>query len=143
LDLLLKEVLARSLSSEEATARLYGPVYANNKPVAVYIGTSSKSGRAAFALWWGEGSACNCAYVLADGDSDAKACLMAVLTAAQTCLTERRLIIHTSSQYVIRSLCYWAGNSATCGWTCMNGSELDYATAWIAQRAAPTEFRWL
>jgi ribonuclease HI len=143
LDLLLKEVLAHSLSAEQALKQLYGPVYTNNKPVVVYIATSMKGHRAAFALWWGEQSARNCAYVLGDRGSDAKACLMAVLSAARSCLRERRLIIHTSSQYVIRSLCYWAGNNATYGWTCINGDEMELVTAWIAQREAPTEFRWL
>jgi hypothetical protein len=48
-----------------------------------------------------------------------------------------------SSEYVIRSFCYWAGDNETRGWSCANGDRLRDAVAWLAYRSAPTEFRWL
>ncbi|KAJ7835709.1 hypothetical protein B0H13DRAFT_1913466 [Mycena leptocephala] len=79
LDLLLKATLEACVSSEEAAARLYGPVYTTSNPVTVYIGTSRCSGAAAFALWWGPDCKKNCAYVLENGGSAGKASILAVL----------------------------------------------------------------
>lgn len=143
LDLLLKATLEACVSSEEATARLYGPVYTTSGFVSVYIGSSCRSGTAAFSLWWGTGSTRNCAYVLENGGSEGLASILGVLCAVRDCPPDKSLAIYMSSQYVIRSFCYWAGDNETRGWSCANGDELCDAVEWIAQRRAPVEFRWV
>ncbi|KAJ7438022.1 hypothetical protein B0H11DRAFT_1829637, partial [Mycena galericulata] len=143
LDLLLKATLEACVSSDQATARLYGPVYSQGTPMPVYIGTSAKAGRAAFALYWGKDNKRNTHYIMADKASDSKASILAVLGAARDCPGDRNLVIYTSSEYCIRSFCFWAGDSETCGWSCANGEELRIAVDWLAKRRTPTEFRYV
>ncbi|KAJ7194846.1 hypothetical protein GGX14DRAFT_300523, partial [Mycena pura] len=127
---------------EEATARLYGPVFASGRAIHVYIGTAARGGRSAFARWHGSQSKWNCAYTL-ENSTEAGAGIMGVLCAAQDCPREKELVIYMSSQYIIRSFCYWAGDNETRGWTCANGEKLSDAVGWLAQRLAPVRFRWV
>ncbi|KAJ7166096.1 hypothetical protein C8R46DRAFT_294118, partial [Mycena filopes] len=135
--------LASAISSKESTARLYGPVHSNTGAVTVYIGTSTRKGRAAFALWWGPDSKRNCAYVTEGKGSDGSASALAVLCAARDAAPGASLLIYTCSQYAIRSFCYWAGDNETRGWSCANGDELRDAAEWLAARTGPTNFRWV
>ncbi|KAF7363667.1 RNA-directed DNA polymerase from mobile element jockey [Mycena sanguinolenta] len=143
LDRLLDATLAAAVRPEEATARLYGPVYGQSHPTAVYIATSSRKKSAAFAVWWGEGSKANKSFRIEGEASDGLACILAILCAVRDCSSDKSLVIYTSSQYAIRSFCYWAGDNETRGWTCANGDALRDSVAWIAQRRAPLEFRWV
>ncbi|KAJ7699695.1 hypothetical protein B0H14DRAFT_3174019 [Mycena olivaceomarginata] len=81
LDLLLQATLEAAVSSKEATAQLYGPVYEQSNPFTAYIGTSAKKGRAAFAVWRGVGNKGNCSYALDGNASEGKACILAILCA--------------------------------------------------------------
>ncbi|KAJ7856019.1 hypothetical protein B0H13DRAFT_1551308, partial [Mycena leptocephala] len=143
LDLLLKATLEAAVSSAEATARLYGPVYEQSDPISIHIGTSTHNGRAAFSLWRGVDSPRSCSYVLDGKATEPRACVMAVLCAARDCPQNKSLVIYTCSEYVIRSFCYWAGNNETRGWSCANGEEFCDAVGWIARRRAPINFRWV
>ncbi|KAJ6456012.1 hypothetical protein C8R47DRAFT_920404, partial [Mycena vitilis] len=127
---------------EEATARLYGPVVKISEPIPVYIGTSCRKGKGAFALWRGTDSKWNKTFTLESG-TEARAAILAVLCAARDYLPERSLVVYMGSEYVIRSFCYWAGDNETRGWSCANGDELRDAVAWIARRSAPMEFRFV
>ncbi|KAJ7762684.1 hypothetical protein B0H14DRAFT_2158732, partial [Mycena olivaceomarginata] len=98
---------------------------------------------AAFGLWWGTDCKRNCAYSIGDSSGGGRASILAVLCAARMCATDKSLTIYMSSEYVIRALCYWAGDNETRGWTCANGDELRDAVAWLAHRRAPTELRWV
>ncbi|KAK7017640.1 hypothetical protein R3P38DRAFT_3559743 [Favolaschia claudopus] len=143
LDLLLKATLEAKIDSIEATARLYGPVFCESAPVAIYIGASAAKGRAAFAVWRGVGSKWNCAYMVEGNCTEAKASILAMLCAAREHPPNKSFVVYTSSQYLIRSLCYWAGNNEAEGWCCANGDVLRDTVAWIARRTAPIDFRWV
>ncbi|KAJ7918047.1 hypothetical protein B0H13DRAFT_1607948, partial [Mycena leptocephala] len=143
LDLLLEATLAAAVSSKEATAQLYGPVYEESAAFTAYIGTSAQNGRAAFAVWRGIDNKKNRSYVIEGGASEGKASILAILCAARNCPTNKSLIVHTSSQYAIRSLCFWVGDNETRGWTCANGDTLRDTVEWIASRQAPINFRWV
>jgi ribonuclease HI len=143
LDLLLKATLEAAVSSKEATAQLYGPVFEQSNPLPIYIGTSSSKGRSSFALWRGVDCKWNSAYAVENKANDGRAAILAVLCAARDCPLNRSLTIFMSSQYVIRAFCYWAGDNETRGWSCANGEELRDATEWISRRRAAIEFRWL
>ncbi|KAJ7656249.1 hypothetical protein DFH06DRAFT_991564, partial [Mycena polygramma] len=143
LDLLLKATLETCVSSEEATERLYGPVSKTGNMVSVYIGTSCRNGTAAFAVWWGTDCDRNHAYMIENGGSEARAAILGVLCAVRDSAPDKTLAIYLSSQYVIRSFCYWAGDNETRGWTCANGEDLSDTVDWIAQRRAPVDFRWV
>ncbi|KAF7357586.1 Reverse transcriptase domain-containing protein [Mycena sanguinolenta] len=110
---------------------------AASHPTAVYIATSSRKKSAAFAVWWGEGSKANKSFRIEGEASDGLACILAILCAVRDCSSDKSLVIYTSSQYAIRSFCYWAGDNETRGWTCANGDALRDSVAWIAQRHAP------
>ncbi|KAJ7021683.1 hypothetical protein C8F04DRAFT_927500, partial [Mycena alexandri] len=95
---------------------------------------STRDGRAAFALWWGANSKRNCAYVVEGKATDGSAGALAVLCAARDAPLDTNLLIYMSSQYTIRSFCYWAGDNETRGWSCANGDELRDAVEWLAAR---------
>ncbi|KAJ6481962.1 hypothetical protein C8R45DRAFT_1151220 [Mycena sanguinolenta] len=143
LDILLEATIAAAVGLEEATARLYGPVYERSSLLATYIATSSRQKRAAFAVWRGVGAKANKAFLVHGEASDGMAAILAVLCAVCECPTGRSLVIYTSSQYVIRSFCYWAGENETRGWSCANGDALRDTVEWIAHRRVLIEFRWV
>ncbi|KAJ7128787.1 hypothetical protein C8R43DRAFT_825887, partial [Mycena crocata] len=123
---------------------LYGPVTASGRPISVYIGCSStlKSGtrHAAFALYWGMNSRKNVAYSFEGKQTEARASLFAILKAVMDAPPAHTLTIYTSSEYAIRSFCYWAADNEMMGWPCAHGDVLDRATRMIRGRAAPIEF---
>ncbi|KAJ7864941.1 hypothetical protein B0H13DRAFT_1465569, partial [Mycena leptocephala] len=127
---------------EEATARLYGPVFDSSDPISVYVGSSSRNGHSAFALWYGPQCKRNCAFTLEDS-TEARAGIMAVLCAVRDCPRNQDLVIYMTSQYIIRAFCYWAGDNETRGWTCANGDDLCDAVGWLALRRATVKFRWV
>ncbi|KAJ7127447.1 hypothetical protein C8R43DRAFT_1074895, partial [Mycena crocata] len=102
-----------------------------------------KDGRASFAVWWGDGNKKNGGHIVDGKSSNARACILAVLCAARDSPPEKNLIIYTSSEYIIRSFCFWAGDNETQGWSCANGKDISIAVEWLARRRAPTEFRWI
>ncbi|KAJ7912426.1 hypothetical protein B0H13DRAFT_2327433 [Mycena leptocephala] len=121
LDLLLKATLEACVSSEEATVRLYGPVFESSDPISVYVGSSSRNSHSVFALWYGPQCKRNCAFTLEDS-TEARAGIMV---------------------YIIHAFCYWAGDNKTRGWTCANGDDLCDAVGWLALRRATLKFRWV
>ncbi|KAJ7742341.1 hypothetical protein DFH07DRAFT_722120, partial [Mycena maculata] len=67
---------------------------------------------------WGGNSPRNTAYILEGAQAEATASLFAVLVAVIDSRQDRTLIIYASSQYPIRSFCYWARDNTTLGWPC-------------------------
>ncbi|KAJ7127519.1 hypothetical protein C8R43DRAFT_866576, partial [Mycena crocata] len=147
LDLLLNATLEACVTPEQANTRLYGAVLKQSNPVSAYITTSMKGGHASFAVWWGDGNRKNCGHIVDGKSSNARACILAVLCAARDSARDsapdKNLIIYTSSEYVIRSFCFWARDNETQGWSCANGEDISIAVGWLARRQAPTEFRWI
>ncbi|KAJ7680743.1 hypothetical protein DFH06DRAFT_972944, partial [Mycena polygramma] len=143
LDKLAADALSATLTPGEAVRRLYGPVTTASAPISVYCASSasSKTGHTSFALYWGQDSPRNCAYRLEGKQSDARASLFAVLKAVMESKGHRTLVIFTSSQFAIRSFCYWAGTNANLGWSCAHSDVLKCATDMIREREAPVEFR--
>ncbi|KAK7030804.1 RNA-directed DNA polymerase from mobile element jockey [Favolaschia claudopus] len=127
LDIPLKSRLESAVSSDEATARLYGDVSSGSPAQAVYLATASTREKAAFA----------------NGSNDSIAAILAVLCAAKECPADQQLTIYSASQYAIRSFCYWACDHETEGWSCTNGLILRDSVEWLAQRTAAVEFRWV
>ncbi|KAJ7150824.1 hypothetical protein C8R43DRAFT_866952, partial [Mycena crocata] len=129
---------------QEALNRLYGPVTTVGRPVSAYIGCSSNSkggtARCAFSLYWGNNSRKNSAYSFEGKQSEARGSLFAILQAVINSPQSQTLIIYTSSQYAIRSLCYWAADNEMMGWPCAHGDVLDCTVNRIRARTAPVEF---
>ncbi|KAJ7182962.1 hypothetical protein C8R43DRAFT_865710, partial [Mycena crocata] len=128
----------------EALAHLYGPVTNSGRAVSVYIATSTKSkgfsARASFALYWGRNHHCNSAFGFEGAQIEARASLFAVLQAVSGAPRNQSLVIYTSSEYAIRSFCYWAGDNDMLGWPCKHADVLERVTLWIRARSAPVEF---
>ncbi|KAJ6493832.1 hypothetical protein DFH09DRAFT_888136, partial [Mycena vulgaris] len=133
-----------SLTAEEATRELYGEVRCNASPTTVYVAASGKDsgkpyGKAGFGVYWGVADARNTSCRIGEG-SENRAALMAILYAILAVPEDCSLVIYTSSQYAIRSYCYWAGEYATAGWVCAHGDVLQRAAASIQRRTAPIRF---
>ncbi|KAJ7911526.1 hypothetical protein B0H13DRAFT_1564641, partial [Mycena leptocephala] len=131
---------------QEASRQLYGPVYKSGQPVSVYLATSAKCkgvADAVFALYWGTNSKRNVARRFEGPQTHARASLFAVLQAILESPRDKSLIIYTTSQYTIRSFCYWAGDNAVHGWSCTHADILKETAARIYNRVAPIEFRWV
>jgi ribonuclease HI len=144
LDILAANALKASVSAQEASRRLYGPIYKSGHPISVHIATSAKGkgvADAAFALYWGANSKRNLARRFDGPQTQARASLFAVLKAVLDSPPDKALAIFTSSEYVIRSFCYWAGDNAIRGWVCTHADVLKETAALIFKRVAPIEFR--
>lgn len=137
LDASLARVLATNITAEDATRALYGPVYFTASPVAVYIAVSQAGDISGMGLYWGEG--CHVSFRMrATVNGAALAAVAAVLLRSKP---HRPLILYTSSEYAIRTYCFWAGKHALQGWPCEHADILKVATALLRNRAAGTVFR--
>ncbi|KAJ7613346.1 hypothetical protein DFH06DRAFT_911034, partial [Mycena polygramma] len=127
----------------EATRNLYGSVFKSGGTITVWLGSCAKPKTgAAFSLFWGEGCRWNKALKFEGPQTEARSALFAVLQAVTESARDRSLIISTSSEYAIRSICYWAGTNAASGWPCAHSDVLKETAARIKSRWAPVEFRW-
>ncbi|KAJ6565312.1 hypothetical protein DFH09DRAFT_814965, partial [Mycena vulgaris] len=66
----------------------------------------------------------NVVHQIEGSQTDSRAALFGVLKAIIQSKHNKPLTIYTSSQYAIRSFCYWAGENATRGWTCTHADVL-------------------
>ncbi|KAJ7877144.1 hypothetical protein B0H13DRAFT_1554240, partial [Mycena leptocephala] len=132
LDTMAENLLKISCSPQEASRLLYGPVFPSHRTVSVYLASAAKGAeRAAFGLYWGKGSKWNNARGFERQQTQARALLFDVLQAVLECDSDSSLVIFTSSEYAIRSFCYWAGDNTTRGWPCTHADVLKYATSQI------------
>ncbi|KAJ7631779.1 hypothetical protein B0H17DRAFT_876821, partial [Mycena rosella] len=121
-------LLTLSKSPEEATKDLYGVVRIEGDPITVYVAVSCKNpgkpySKAGFAVYWGLGDAHNTSYRIVDG-SESQAAFIMVLYTVLTAPADRPLVLYSSSQYAIRTFCYWAGKYAMAGWIYAHGDIL-------------------
>ncbi|KAJ7869616.1 hypothetical protein B0H13DRAFT_1584235, partial [Mycena leptocephala] len=106
--------------------------------VSVYIAASCKNSgqpycKTGFAVYWGPDNPRNTSFRIGEG-SESWAVLIAVLYAVVATADDRSLSIYTSSQYAIRSYCYWAGEYTMAGWPCAHGDVLQNAANSIRRR---------
>ncbi|KAJ7608838.1 hypothetical protein DFH06DRAFT_1017517, partial [Mycena polygramma] len=133
--------LRASESSEEATQKLYGPVLISGRSISVYLGSCAKpKNGAACSLYWGDKCRWNKGFKFEGPQTEARSALFGVLQAIMECAGDRTLIIYTTSEYAIRSFCYWAGKNASSGWPCMHSDVLKETALRIQGRWAPVEF---
>ncbi|KAJ7228550.1 hypothetical protein GGX14DRAFT_331122, partial [Mycena pura] len=135
------QLLQLTLTAEEATRQLYGPVLCDSNPVSVYVAVSGRDpgkpySKAGFALYWGPADARNVSFRLEEG-SESRAALVAVLQAVLMVPQDCSLVVYSSSQYAIRTYCYWAGEYAMAGWPCAHGDIVQAAAKMIRNRSAP------
>ncbi|KAF5373165.1 hypothetical protein D9758_001441 [Tetrapyrgos nigripes] len=90
-------------------------------------------------VFFGFGSLLNCSNCVPGTPSKNCTDLSAILLALQLTPTDHPLLIHTSSDFVIKSLTYWAPGRARCGWPGTDSNLLKCITCWIASCSAPVK----
>ncbi|KAJ7466548.1 hypothetical protein FB451DRAFT_1041013, partial [Mycena latifolia] len=125
--------------------QFFGPVYFNTNPVLVIIaGVCRNPGRhTAFggsAAYFGPNSALNHAVRVWGNATNARADLIALLVALQAAPRTKTLQLSTRSEYVIKSVKFYAFRNDTCGWKCINGDVLKLIMEAIRARSAPLHF---
>ncbi|KAL6304693.1 ribonuclease H-like domain-containing protein [Sparassis latifolia] len=126
---------------EAALQRLYGPVYIDTPLVSVYTdGSCVRQGTpttaAGAGVYWGPNNTHNNS-VRVPGE------LFAILHALMVTSPSRTLRLYTDSTYSIHSLCHWAPQHASLGWSCANADIMRDAVAFLTWRIAPTVFIWI
>ncbi|KAJ7073484.1 hypothetical protein B0H15DRAFT_792784 [Mycena belliarum] len=123
--------MASKKSAAEMLRSLYGPVQMQSSFIHVYTqgsckntGTASAQGVA--GVFWGETSPSNRATAVPgpEAPTNNRSAVFAVLLAVQDADPQRSLMIFSTSEYVIRHACYWAGKNSQIGWACPNGDLL-------------------
>ncbi|KAJ7083857.1 hypothetical protein C8R44DRAFT_651764, partial [Mycena epipterygia] len=145
LDRLLIATLAAGKDEEKKLLTLYGPVLAVTEPIKVTIhGSCMNAGKitasAGAAAYWGPNAQLNASARGWGLQTSPRAELLAALIAIQKAPTFKSLEISTRSEYVIRSVVYYAATSDACGWRCANGDLLKRILGRIKARTAPLKF---
>ncbi|KAJ7254644.1 hypothetical protein B0H12DRAFT_998341, partial [Mycena haematopus] len=145
-DRLVEETINASQTDEEATLRLYGTVsQVSRHRVRVHVASLCRNqgkidARAAFGVYWGEGSTHNVGWCISGRQIDERALLSAVLHALCASNPCRSLELFTTSKNVIRAICYAAGRNHTRGWDCANGDLLEHIAKVIQTRPSQVIF---
>ncbi|KAJ7494914.1 hypothetical protein FB451DRAFT_958361, partial [Mycena latifolia] len=92
------------------------------------------------AAYFGPNSALNCAVRVWGNATNARADLIALLVALQAAPRTKTLRLWTRSEYVIKSVKYYAFRNDACGWKCANGDVLKLIVDAIRARSAPLDF---
>ncbi|KAJ7709049.1 hypothetical protein B0H17DRAFT_916452 [Mycena rosella] len=113
-------------------------------PVTVYVASSCKNAgkpysEAGFGVYWGAGDVQNATRRI-EGSSENRAALWSIYYTLLAVAGDCPLMVYTSSQYTIRSYCYWAGEYATAGWLCAHRDVLKNAADVIHAQTAPIRF---
>ncbi|KAJ3874970.1 hypothetical protein F5051DRAFT_334741, partial [Lentinula edodes] len=146
---MVQDALRSTRTTAEAIDTLYGPVYADNGGIVVYLTASSRrddmgSPQAAFSLFWGENSENNVSFRIQTVPKPTinRALLSAMIPALQIAnrLPERTLHINVTSEYLVRSLCYWAADNAEHAWDCAHSDILKVVVSHLCTRVAAVEF---
>ncbi|KZV98668.1 ribonuclease H-like protein, partial [Exidia glandulosa HHB12029] len=146
----LHDLLHSQRTWEDAMSDLFGPVRRSDKnPITVYTdGSCFKSHRdgprAGAGVFWGPDCKTNVsARVPGLSQTNNRAELYAILLAVCAADPARRLLVHSDSEYAIRSIAEWAPMRAELGWTCTNGDVLQDICTVIRRRGANTHFVWV
>ncbi|KAJ6496161.1 hypothetical protein C8R45DRAFT_823311, partial [Mycena sanguinolenta] len=145
LDKLLLATLEAGKDETKKALNLFGPVLSVTGPTTVTIcgfckNSSKHTAQAGAAVFFGENSQLNRAIRVWGKQNNARADLVALLLAVRIAPKTRNLVITTRSEYVIRSIKYYAYRDEACGWKCVNGDVLKLIIAWIRCRTAPIHF---
>lgn len=150
IDAMLTELCNSKRTWEEAMQDMFGlPLRDGGNPVHVHTdGSSINNGlpnaAAGAGVYWGPGHAMNtCARLFGPVQTNNRAELLAVLIAVDTAEPDRTLVVHSDSEYAIRSIAEWAPARAELGWKCVNADLIRTVTESIARRAAPIHFNWV
>ncbi|KAJ6480474.1 hypothetical protein C8R47DRAFT_923006, partial [Mycena vitilis] len=95
------------------------------------------------AAYWGVNAPRNAVGRSWGSQTSPRAELFAALLAIKSAAPAKSLEISTRSEYVIRSIVYYAARNDACGWRCQNGDMLKKILALIKVRTAPLHFRHL
>ncbi|KZV83869.1 ribonuclease H-like protein, partial [Exidia glandulosa HHB12029] len=147
---LLHEVCNQTRTWKEAMGELYGPITAvASNPIHVAtdgscIGNGRTRAAAGAGVYWGPGNSKNTSVRLHGAlQTNNRAQLLAVLVAIDAADPARKLIIHSDSEYAIRSVAEWAPARAELGWHCTNADLLRSIQESIARRGAAIHFNWV
>ncbi|KAJ6630569.1 ribonuclease H-like domain-containing protein, partial [Mycena sp. CBHHK59/15] len=116
--------------------------------VHVYVASSCVAAgkpnvRAGSGVYWGPNSSLNRCSSVPAKQTDGRAALFAVTLALLVAPKDRTLIIYSSSQFVIRTFCYWTGTNYTEGWPCKNADIIKATAELIRDRPAGVIFRYV
>ncbi|KAF8175070.1 hypothetical protein K438DRAFT_1437302, partial [Mycena galopus ATCC 62051] len=145
LDKLFIETLAAGKDEAKKLRALYGPVLFVTTPLKVTIhGSCLNSGKisasAGAAAYWGPSARRNMSARVWGGQTSPRAELVAAWLAIKSAPLFVSLEISTRSEYVIRSITYYASTNDACGWRCSNGDILKRVLGLIKSRSAPIHF---
>ncbi|THU94313.1 ribonuclease H-like protein, partial [Dendrothele bispora CBS 962.96] len=150
---MLSEILTKEESTlDDELSKLYGNVdphaYHCRDALKVYTDGScddprSPHPKAGAGVFFGPNNPLNCSRRVSGEQTNARAELYAVLVALQRAPRDRALEINTDSEYVIKSLTFYAPMQSMCGWKCANGDLLRSIVSWIRSRPAPLSLVWV
>ncbi|KAJ7195281.1 hypothetical protein B0H12DRAFT_995524, partial [Mycena haematopus] len=92
------------------------------------------------AAYWGSNARLNTSARAWGSQTSPRAELLAAFLAIKQAPVFKSLEISTRSEYVIRSITYYAASNDACGWRCANGDILKRILALIKSRTAPLHF---
>ncbi|KAJ7436896.1 hypothetical protein B0H11DRAFT_1754228, partial [Mycena galericulata] len=144
----MKEALDSARSSPEQNRFYYGRVTIRTDPLHVYVASSCVAAgkpnvRAGSGVFWGPNSRWNKCASIPGKQSDGRAALFAVTLAVLSAPVDRTLVIYSSSQFVIRTFCYWTGTNYTEGWPCKNADIVKVTAELLRKRPAGVIFRYV
>lgn len=148
LDRLLIHVLDSKVSDSDLFCRLYGDVYFDTPPITIYtdgscINNGTRLATAGFGVYFGLNNPMNTYGRVHGKQTNQRGELLAVLEALQAVGACKSVMLFTDSQYVIRSIVYWAVSHSTKGWRCDNADLLRLLVPVIKRRLAPLTLRWV
>ncbi|KAH7874251.1 uncharacterized protein C8R40DRAFT_1047873, partial [Lentinula edodes] len=143
LDTLVQDALAVIPTTAQAIDNLYGPTFADNGTLTVYLAASCSRCRdgatqAALSSYWGVNNSHNaCYHISATPKPTAnRAILCATILALQAAAQrpEKHLLLYTSSEYLIHSFCFWAADNAEHAWDCAHSDVIKLAVSLLRSR---------
>ncbi|KAJ7168126.1 hypothetical protein C8R43DRAFT_876833, partial [Mycena crocata] len=144
---MVRDALDSSRTPAEENRYYYGPVLVQTDPLHVYVASSCVSAgkpnaRAGSGVYRGPNSRWNRGSSVPGRQTDGRAALFAVMLAVETAPEDRTLVIYCTSQFVIRTFCYWVGSNYTQGWPCENADIIKRTAELIRKRPAGVIFRY-
>ncbi|KAJ7452725.1 hypothetical protein B0H11DRAFT_1741637, partial [Mycena galericulata] len=148
LDNMMKDALDSARTAAEQNRCYYGRVTIQTDPLHVYVASSCVAAgkanvRAGSGVFWGPNSRWNKCASIPGRQSDGRAALFAVTLAVLSAPVDRTLVIYSSSQFVIRTFCYWTGTNYTEGWPCKNADIVKVTAELLRNRPAGVIFRYV
>ncbi|KAJ7656984.1 hypothetical protein DFH06DRAFT_917110, partial [Mycena polygramma] len=104
--------------------------------------TGKPNMKAGSGTYWGPNSPRNKCSSVPGAQTSGRAALFAVTLALMSAPLDRTLVIYTTSQFVIRTFCYWVGRNYTEGWPCKNADIIRVTAELIRSRHAGVVFRY-